>query len=73
MDVRRSMPFQRNRRYLYDRTVEAVGNLWTLHLPHKSPKTARNVRVYRLFAVARISVKVPVGNAFSSLVRLIAK
>lgn len=45
MDVRRSMPFQRNRRYLYDRTVEAVGNLWTLHLPHKSPKTARNVRV----------------------------
>ncbi|RWM79807.1 FAD-dependent oxidoreductase [Mesorhizobium sp.] len=45
MDVRRSMPFQRNRRYLYDRTVEAVGNLWSLHLPHKSPKTARNVRV----------------------------
>lgn len=41
----RSMPFQRNKRYLYDRTVEAVGNLWTLHLPHKSPKSARNVRV----------------------------
>ncbi|MER8678266.1 FAD-dependent oxidoreductase [Mesorhizobium sp. M0037] len=45
MDVRRAMPFQRNRRYLYDRTAEAVGNLWNLHWPHKSPKTARNVRV----------------------------
>ncbi|MUZ75637.1 FAD-dependent oxidoreductase [Agrobacterium vitis] len=45
MDVRRAMPFQRNRRYLFDRTTEAVGNLWNLHWPHKSPKTARNVRV----------------------------
>lgn len=45
MDVRRAMPFQRNRKYLYDRTTEAVGNLWNLHWPHKSPKTARNVRV----------------------------
>ncbi|GLR91636.1 FAD-dependent oxidoreductase [Bradyrhizobium iriomotense] len=45
MDVRRAMPFQRNRRYLRDRTGEAVGNLWGLHWPHKSPKTARNVRV----------------------------
>ncbi|UWU75888.1 FAD-dependent oxidoreductase [Bradyrhizobium huanghuaihaiense] len=45
MDVRRAMPFQRNRRYLRDRTGEAVGNLWALHWPHKSPETARNVRV----------------------------
>ncbi|MER9134603.1 FAD-dependent oxidoreductase [Mesorhizobium sp. M0768] len=45
MDVRRAMPFQSNRRYLYDRTTEAVGNLWNLHWPHKSAKTARNVRV----------------------------
>lgn len=45
MDVRRAMPFQRNRRYLRDRTVESVGNLWALHWPHKSPATARNVRV----------------------------
>ncbi|MER9345321.1 hypothetical protein NKI41_32215 [Mesorhizobium sp. M0601] len=45
MDVRRAMAFQRNRRYLYDRATEAVGNLWNLHWPHKSPKTARNVRV----------------------------
>ncbi|MES0133065.1 FAD-dependent oxidoreductase [Mesorhizobium sp. M0029] len=45
MDVRRAMPFQRNRRYLCDRTVEAVGNLWALHWPYKSPETARNVRV----------------------------
>ncbi|NEU98215.1 GcvT family protein [Bradyrhizobium uaiense] len=45
MDVRRAMPFQRNRRYLHDRTGEAVGLLYSLHRPHKSPATARNVRV----------------------------
>ncbi|MCK1699424.1 FAD-dependent oxidoreductase [Bradyrhizobium sp. 144] len=45
MDVRRAMPFQRNRRYLRDRTGEAVGLLYALHRPHKSPATARNVRV----------------------------
>ncbi|MDA9455982.1 FAD-dependent oxidoreductase [Bradyrhizobium sp. CCBAU 21359] len=45
MDVRRAMPFQRNRRYLRDRTGEAVGLLYALHWPHKSPETARNVRV----------------------------
>lgn len=45
MDVRRAMPFQRNRRYLHDRTGEAVGLLYALHWPHKSPETARNVRV----------------------------
>ncbi|MEI9401977.1 FAD-dependent oxidoreductase [Mesorhizobium argentiipisi] len=45
MDVRRAMPFQRNRRYLHDRTVEAVGSLWELKYPHKAAKTARNVRL----------------------------
>lgn len=45
MDVRRAMPFQRNRRYLRDRTGEAVGLLYALHWPHRSPDTARNVRV----------------------------
>lgn len=45
MDVRRAMPFQRNRRYLRDRTREAVGLLYALHWPHKSPETARNVRM----------------------------
>lgn len=45
MDVRRAMPFQRNRRYLRDRTGEAVGLLYALHWPHKSPMTARRVRV----------------------------
>ncbi|TIN31906.1 MAG: FAD-dependent oxidoreductase [Mesorhizobium sp.] len=45
MDVRRSMPFQRNRKYLFDRTIEAVGNLWVLHYPHNSATTARNVRM----------------------------
>ncbi|WP_426411728.1 GcvT family protein [Bradyrhizobium ganzhouense] len=45
MDVRRAMPFQRNRRYLHHRAGEAVGLLYALHWPHKSPETARNVRV----------------------------
>lgn len=45
MDVRRAMPFQRNRQYLRDRTGEAVGLLYALHWPHKSPVTARGVRV----------------------------
>lgn len=45
MDVRRSMPFQRNRRYLRDRAGEAVGLLYALHLPHKSPASARGARV----------------------------
>lgn len=45
IDVRRAMPFQRNRQYLRDRTGEAVGLLYALHWPHKSPLTARNVRV----------------------------
>ncbi|MGL9623231.1 FAD-dependent oxidoreductase [Bradyrhizobium sp. U531] len=45
MDVRRAMPFQRNRQYLRDRTGEAVGLLYALHWPHKSPVTARDVRL----------------------------
>ncbi|WMY11015.1 GcvT family protein [Paraburkholderia phenoliruptrix] len=45
VDVRRAMPFQRNRQYLQDRTGEAVGLLFGMHWPHKSPVTSRNVRV----------------------------
>ena len=44
MDVRRAMPFQRNARYLHDRTAEAVGLLYSLHWPNRSPATARGVR-----------------------------
>ena len=44
VDVRRVMPFQRNRRYLHDRTVEALGLLYAMHWPFRQPDTARGVR-----------------------------
>ncbi len=34
VDVRRVMPFQRNRAYLHDRTVEALGLLYAMHWPY---------------------------------------
>lgn len=44
VDIRRAMPFQRNRRYLKDRTVEALGLLYDMHWPFRQPATARGVR-----------------------------
>ena len=44
VDIRRAMPFQRNRRYLHDRTVEALGLLYAMHWPFRQPETARGVR-----------------------------
>lgn len=44
VDIRRVMPFQRNRRYLKDRTVEAPGLLYAMHWPFRQPVTARGVR-----------------------------
>ncbi|MBW2296604.1 MAG: GcvT family protein [Deltaproteobacteria bacterium] len=44
VDVRRFYGWQRNSRYLHDRIVEAVGNLYADHWPFKQPETARNVR-----------------------------
>ncbi|MFM8267438.1 MAG: FAD-dependent oxidoreductase [Ilumatobacteraceae bacterium] len=44
VDVRRTMPFQRNRRYLHDRTVETLGLLYAMHWPYRQPETARGVR-----------------------------
>ncbi len=44
VDARRSMPFQRNRRYLHDRTVESLGLLYAMHWPFFQPSTARGVR-----------------------------
>ena len=44
VDVRRAMPFQRNKRYLRDRTVEALGLLYAMHWPFRQPETARGVR-----------------------------
>jgi len=44
VDIRRCMPFQRNRRYLRDRTVESLGLLYAMHWPFRQPETARGVR-----------------------------
>ncbi len=44
VDIRRVMPFQRNARYLHDRTVEALGLLYAMHWPYFQPATARGVR-----------------------------
>jgi len=44
VDIRRVMPFQQNRRYLRDRTVEALGLLYAMHWPFRQPETARGVR-----------------------------
>ena len=44
VDIRRAMPFQRNRRYLHDRTTESLGLLYAMHWPHRQPATARGVR-----------------------------
>lgn len=44
VDVRRMMPFQRNRQYLKDRTVETLGLLYDMHWPFRQPVTARGVR-----------------------------
>jgi 4-methylaminobutanoate oxidase (formaldehyde-forming) len=44
VDIRRVMPFQRNRSYLRDRTVESLGLLYAMHWPFRQPETARGVR-----------------------------
>ncbi len=44
VDVRRCLPFQRNRSYLRDRTVETLGLLYAMHWPFRQPETARGVR-----------------------------
>jgi glycine cleavage system T protein len=44
VDIRRCMPFQRNRRYLHDRTIESLGLLYAMHWPFRQAETARGVR-----------------------------
>jgi glycine cleavage system aminomethyltransferase T/glycine/D-amino acid oxidase-like deaminating enzyme len=44
VDIRRCAPFQRNKRYLRDRTVESLGLLYAMHWPFRQPETARGVR-----------------------------
>ncbi|MFQ6022919.1 MAG: FAD-dependent oxidoreductase [Acidiferrobacterales bacterium] len=44
VDIRRWLPFQGNRRYLHDRTVEGLGLLYAMHWPFRQFETARPVR-----------------------------
>lgn len=44
VDVRRSQTFQRNRKYLEDRSVETIGTLFDMHWPGLQFQTARGVR-----------------------------
>jgi len=44
VDIRRVAPFQGNRRYLRDRTVEVLGLLYAMHWPFRQVESARPVR-----------------------------
>jgi glycine cleavage system aminomethyltransferase T/glycine/D-amino acid oxidase-like deaminating enzyme len=44
VDIRRVMPFQSNRRYLHDRTVETLGLLYAMHWPYYQYRSARGAR-----------------------------
>jgi glycine cleavage system aminomethyltransferase T/glycine/D-amino acid oxidase-like deaminating enzyme len=44
VDIRRFMPFQRNRRYLHGRTTETLGLLYDMHWPFRQMTTSRGVR-----------------------------
>jgi glycine cleavage system aminomethyltransferase T/glycine/D-amino acid oxidase-like deaminating enzyme len=44
VDIRRCAPFQRNKRYLRERTVESLGLLYAMHWPFRQAETSRGVR-----------------------------
>jgi len=44
VDVRRNMPFQRNRQYLQSRVSESLGLLYATHYPFRQYETSRGVR-----------------------------
>lgn len=44
VDVNRHAVAQNNRRYLHERTREALGRLYAMHWPHLQPTTARGLR-----------------------------
>ncbi len=44
VDVLRMQPFQATRRYLFDRTREALGLLYAMHWPYRQYATARGAR-----------------------------
>ena len=53
VDMRRVMPFQANRRYLHDRTVETLGLLYAMHWPYYQYQTARRCAAHTAARPAR--------------------
>ena len=49
VDVRRNMPFQRNRKYLRERVSETLGLLYATHWPYRQYESARGVRKSPLY------------------------
>jgi glycine cleavage system T protein len=44
VDIRRMMPHQNRKTYLYDRVSEALGLLYAMHWPYRQFETARGIR-----------------------------
>lgn len=44
VDLRRNLPFMRNRKYLHDRVTETLGLLYAVHYPFYQYKTSRGLR-----------------------------
>ena len=44
VDIRRMMPFQNSKTYLYNRSKETLGLLYADHFPYRQPETARGIR-----------------------------
>ncbi|MBT5522210.1 MAG: FAD-dependent oxidoreductase, partial [Rhodospirillales bacterium] len=44
VDIKRTMSFQNNAKYLHDRTTESLGLLYAMHWPFRQPETARGIR-----------------------------
>ncbi len=49
VDVRRNMPFQKNRKYLQARASESLGLLYATHWPYRQFETGRGVRRSALY------------------------
>ncbi len=49
VDLRRNLPFQRNRKYLRERVSESLGLLYAAHYPYRQFETARGVRKSPLY------------------------
>jgi glycine cleavage system T protein len=50
VDIRRVMPHQNSKTYLFDRVGEALGLLYAMHWPYRQFETARGIRLTPLYA-----------------------